>query len=325
MDRDEHHLLEEGPLERFKGATLQIKQDQTSRSPSTCGGLSPENKASKSKGTLCPMPVGELEAREYFSSRDSLVNSAIDECVRLFINPELDGDLLGAWLLTEISLWDTEKERLVFLTCHSLMIVKYDFITTRPLEHQKVSLSCVDTVVVGELIYPPGSMVPRLNGLANGVMSVVKGCLLRPLQERWASSEDAEENLNHQHSSPFEFVNFEARPRNVRGVRAMWNKGEPLPFTKRWNPFTNEVPLCTYTSHPLLWHKGNNEGNTRFDVESFAERLTFALDQTSVNNGNPPCKIDYQPIVLQNYVGIGSLIHNRNALGFFKSRGKFSF
>ncbi|XP_059470694.1 tumor protein p63-regulated gene 1-like protein isoform X2 [Neocloeon triangulifer] len=274
MDRDEHHLLEEGPLERFKGATLQIKQDQTSRSPSTCGGLSPENKASKSKGTLCPMPVGELEAREYFSSRDSLVNSAIDECVRLFINPELDGDLLGAWLLTEISLWDTEKERLVFLTCHSLMIVKYDFITTRPLEHQKVSLSCVDTVVVGELIYPPGSMVP---------------------------------------------------PRNVRGVRAMWNKGEPLPFTKRWNPFTNEVPLCTYTSHPLLWHKGNNEGNTRFDVESFAERLTFALDQTSVNNGNPPCKIDYQPIVLQNYVGIGSLIHNRNALGFFKSRGKFSF
>jgi hypothetical protein len=98
----------------------------------------------------------------------------------------------------------------------------------------------------------------------------------------------------------------------VRGVRAMWNKGEPLSFTKRWNPFSNEVPLSTFTSHPLLWHKGAfglfcnsrkhlhsvvlyvagiNEGNTRFDIESFAERLTYALDQAAVNNGNPPCKV----------------------------------
>jgi hypothetical protein len=36
----------------------------------------------------------------------------------------------------------------------------------------------------------------------------------------------------------------------------MWNRGEPLSFTKRWNPFTNEIPFTTYTSHPLLWHKG---------------------------------------------------------------------
>ncbi|XP_065348007.1 tumor protein p63-regulated gene 1-like protein isoform X2 [Cloeon dipterum] len=273
MDRDEHHLLEEGPLERFKGATLQIQPDLTSRSPSACGGFTPDNKPSK-LGALCPVSVSDLEAREYFSSRDSLVHSAIDECVRLFINTNTDGELLGAWLLTEISLWDTEKERIVLLTTNSMVTIKYDFIATKALEHQKVPLPAVDTVVVGELIYPPGSMVP---------------------------------------------------PRNVRGVRAMWNKGEPVPFSKRWNPFTNEVPLCTYTSHPLLWHKGRDDGNTRFDVESFAERLTFALDHASASNGNPPCKIDYQPIVLQNYVGIGSMIHNRNALGFFKVRGKFSF
>jgi hypothetical protein len=36
MDREEH-LLEEGPIERFKGATLQIKNDQASRSPSSYG------------------------------------------------------------------------------------------------------------------------------------------------------------------------------------------------------------------------------------------------------------------------------------------------
>lgn len=36
----------------------------------------------------------------------------------------------------------------------------------------------------------------------------------------------------------------------------MWNKGEPLKFSTKWNPFTNSIPWATFTSHPLLWHKG---------------------------------------------------------------------
>lgn len=52
-------------------------------------------------GTLCPTSTSEIEAREYFSSRDNLVNDAIDECVRNLVNPDQDGELLGAWLLTE--------------------------------------------------------------------------------------------------------------------------------------------------------------------------------------------------------------------------------
>lgn len=46
------------------------------------------------------------------------------------------------------------------------------------------------------------------------------------------------------------------RSRNVRGLRAMWNKGRPLPFAKKWNPFNNDIPWTTYMSHPLLWQKG---------------------------------------------------------------------
>jgi hypothetical protein len=52
-------------------------------------------------GTLCATSTSEIEAREYFSSRDNLVNDAIDECVRSLVIPDLDGELLGAWLLTE--------------------------------------------------------------------------------------------------------------------------------------------------------------------------------------------------------------------------------
>jgi len=46
------------------------------------------------------------------------------------------------------------------MTTFSLLSIKYDFISMKALEHQRVSLPSVDTMVVGELIYPPGSMVP---------------------------------------------------------------------------------------------------------------------------------------------------------------------
>lgn len=42
----------------------------------------------------------------------------------------------------------------------------------------------------------------------------------------------------------------------MRGLRTMWNQGQPLGFAKKWNPFSSDIPWNTYTSHPLLWHKG---------------------------------------------------------------------
>lgn len=46
------------------------------------------------------------------------------------------------------------------------------------------------------------------------------------------------------------------RDRGMLGIRLLWNSGQPLPFIKRWNPFTDDLPLLTFTSHPLYWHKG---------------------------------------------------------------------
>lgn len=42
----------------------------------------------------------------------------------------------------------------------------------------------------------------------------------------------------------------------MRGVRLMWNQGQPLPFLKKWNPFETSIPFSTYSSHPIFWHKG---------------------------------------------------------------------
>lgn len=59
-----------------------------------------------------------------------------------------------------ISLWDNEKERLILLTTQELITVKYDFIALKRLEFQKVSLDLVDTLIIGDLVYPSGSLVP---------------------------------------------------------------------------------------------------------------------------------------------------------------------
>lgn len=59
-----------------------------------------------------------------------------------------------------ISIWDTEKERLVLLTTKYLYSVKYDFISLKILEYSQVSLTNLDTVVIGELIYPSSSLAP---------------------------------------------------------------------------------------------------------------------------------------------------------------------
>jgi hypothetical protein len=53
-------------------------------------------------------------------------------------------------------------------------------------------------------LYMDGTCCRRLNGLTSGVVTVVKGCLLRPLQERWTQNKDFS-------ASAFDFVSFEPR------------------------------------------------------------------------------------------------------------------
>lgn len=59
-----------------------------------------------------------------------------------------------------------------------------------------------------------------------------------------------------------------------------------------------------------------------FNVDDFAYHLVQAVEKAK----RPvPCNIEHKPILLDNYFSLTSLIHNKNALGFFKVRGKFSF
>ncbi|XP_068629851.1 tumor protein p63-regulated gene 1-like protein isoform X6 [Battus philenor] len=232
------------------------------------------------------VPFNRENIKDFFTFRKGVVENAIQDCITALLFPE-DGEYLGSWLLTEITLWDNEKERIVLLTSRLVMTIKYDFIAMKQLDFKKTYLDELDTIVIGELVYPPSSLVPE---------------------------------------------------RNLRGVRLMWNKGEPLSLKTAWNPFSQDVPFLTFASHPIYWHKdpertkeslypseqereGSLEERAMYDMETFAQKLQRAIElmQTSV------CCIHHSPIVIQSYLGVTSLLHNKISLGFFKVRGKFSF
>ncbi|KAK3909380.1 Tumor protein p63-regulated gene 1-like protein [Frankliniella fusca] len=344
MDREDRSLEDfDVPIQSFSGATLRIQQDdkpaehaETLSEPQSSnvgiwprifsfgresGNMPPtEVNAGTPQLDVAAMPCSEDHVRNLFSSREGLVNQAVTDSIEAFFNLELDGDILGRYILTEINIWDAEKERLVLLTTNSLLVIKFDFIALKPLEVRRTPLQQFDTIVVGDLVYPPASLVPRMNGLASGVSTVVKGCLLH-----WTRPSE----LCH---TALDISQFEPRARDMKGLRVMWNNGQPIAFSKRWNPFNNDIPFLTFASHPLQSLRetpsGEEEINPNpnafvsYDVEVLSQQLLTAMENLQKSTKT---LVQHKPILLHNYLSLGSLIHNRNSLGFFKVRGRFSF
>lgn len=70
-----------------------------------------------------------------------------------------------------------------------------------------------------------------------------------------------------------------------------------------------------------------NENKLTYSVENLHRALVqvFTNENIESSNVNYNCAFEESPIVLQNYLGIGAVIHNKHNFGFFKVRGKFSF
>lgn len=296
----EETYLDDGPAVNFERATLEIANtDSVKSTTESADETSKRNSASKN---VCHVPFKHIDVHTFFTDRNEVVERAINDCTENLIK-ENDDELVGSWLLTEISLWDTEKERLVLLSTKALYSVKYDFISLKILDFHRIPISLFDTITIGELIYPSASLAPRLSGLAEGVSSVIH-CAVR---QEWSSITGCSS-----------LTQFEPRKRHMSGIRLLWNRGQPLSLIKKWNPFAKDIPWLTYASHPLFWYKAGTEiVKTRFDIEAFHTTLKTLL--------SPECNVVNMPIIIENYCGLGALVHNRNGLGFFKIRGKVSF
>ncbi|XP_055346319.1 tumor protein p63-regulated gene 1-like protein [Paramacrobiotus metropolitanus] len=108
----------------------------------------------------------ERSLKTYFAFRDGghTIANAIKECLPVITDTSnREGKLIGIWLLTEISHWDVEHERLVFLTERNMIIVKYDLIQLTLIEYRRIPLRLINRCVYGSLRYPPGSIFEDRN------------------------------------------------------------------------------------------------------------------------------------------------------------------
>ncbi|XP_022257423.1 tumor protein p63-regulated gene 1-like protein [Limulus polyphemus] len=254
------------------------------------------------------------------SSVDGALENAAEHC-RPVVLENIDGELRGVWLLTEIDHWDNEKERLIFLTDHTLISLKYDFIAQKLLEYKRYPVTQFDQIVVGELKYPEKSLMPRINE----AVGFVKEQVIPKIRQIRPNSQPGQPPLQSQNEATDKANLLVPSPRHQNGIKCLWNQGQPLPLLKNWNPWSREIPWITFTSHPLVCQEGGNKA--AFDVNDFTRTFVQQIERKGTGNPESPktgegtvkkCQITYEPIVIENYAGLASAFHNANQFGFFK-------
>lgn len=81
--------------------------------------------------------------------------------------------------------------------------------------------------------------------------------------------------------------------------------------------FKQKILLCIVIKNSNDFISGSDSDKTKYDVQALHTALKDLLPEY--------CQKLESSIIIENYVGIGSLFHNRTGLGFFKIRGKVSF
>nr|XP_020465763.1 tumor protein p63-regulated gene 1-like protein [Monopterus albus]XP_020465764.1 tumor protein p63-regulated gene 1-like protein [Monopterus albus]XP_020465766.1 tumor protein p63-regulated gene 1-like protein [Monopterus albus] len=96
----------------------------------------------------------------FFVLRPGTLNQAIKD-VEALVDQELDGSILGLWLMAEVDHWNNEKERLVIITDNSLLVFKYDFVMFSCDQMQRIPLNFVDRISHGTFSFPKYSLLQR--------------------------------------------------------------------------------------------------------------------------------------------------------------------
>lgn len=104
--------------------------------------------------------LNKSDLARFFAQRPGLFENAVEHCQKQGIKDDLDGPLIGAWLLTEIDHWDCDKEKIVLITESSLIICKYDFIALKLLETKRLMLHNIKIIAIGDFVYPEKSIMP---------------------------------------------------------------------------------------------------------------------------------------------------------------------
>ncbi|XP_030647825.1 tumor protein p63-regulated gene 1 protein [Chanos chanos] len=111
------------------------------------------------------------------------------------------------------------------------------------------------------------------------------------------------------------------------GVRVFWDRLREPSFTSKWNPFAVDYPFATFTYHPVC--NANDSLRKMCDINGFREQLTEAATKAHLRKPIPGkangVLVLNQPLLIEAYVGLMSLLGNQNKLGYCMARGSVGF
>lgn len=149
---------------QFSNAKLQLSDGDTGYKPASSATSNHTTKtgpATTIRTARIPgKSITEYAVNSMFSYKDGAFKNAVELTKREIIRSEIDGELQSSWLLTEIDHWDIEKERIVILCDHTLLIVRFDFIAMCLKDYKRLALHVIDKLQVGDLVYPSKSLMP---------------------------------------------------------------------------------------------------------------------------------------------------------------------
>ncbi|XP_074524706.1 tumor protein p63-regulated gene 1 protein [Halichoeres trimaculatus] len=161
---------------RDKGATGEEQEKQLSSTPEGPADTQPavrtegteERAADRGAAPSIPQinasfaasPVDQFRLKRFFVLRPGTLNQAIKD-IEALVDKEVDGSVLGIWLMAEVDHWNNEKERLVLVTDSSLLVFKYDFVMFKCDQVQRIPLNLVDRICHGTFSFPKHSILQR--------------------------------------------------------------------------------------------------------------------------------------------------------------------
>jgi len=110
------------------------------------------------------------------------------------------------------------------------------------------------------------------------------------------------------------------RPRQHGGVRISWGTTEPS-FLQRWNPVSVDLGYVTL-SHHLLAYKPEERETSMYDAGDFIDSAIAAANK--VRSGSE-VNCENNPITIESYGSVMSMIFNQSHIGFNLARGGVSF
>ncbi|XP_077864478.1 tumor protein p63-regulated gene 1-like protein isoform X2 [Saccoglossus kowalevskii] len=162
------------PDVQFKTSRLTVRTDSMDNKQnlgSGDGGSSPAETAQQDQPPIVPnigrpksAPMSKFQQKQFFAYRPGAIEAAVNES-KSIIKPEIDGEIRGVWLLTEIDHWDNEKERIVLVNDFTLLTLKYDFVACKLHEFKRIMLKAIDKVILGLFEYPGRTIATTRDGV----------------------------------------------------------------------------------------------------------------------------------------------------------------